>query len=62
MPAHLLGPLLVEVHLQQHGYLGGDTFGMADIPMGCEMHRWLGMRSAQFEACGVTRQELQSYP
>jgi len=57
-------PLLavLEVHLQQHGYLGGDTFGMADIPMGCEMHRWWGMRNAQFEAGGVTRQELQSYP
>jgi glutathione S-transferase len=57
-------PLLavLEVHLQQHAYLGGDAFGMADIPMGCEMHRWWGMRNAQFEACGVPRQELQSYP
>ncbi len=53
---------LLNTHLETHAYLGGETFGMADIPMGCEMHRWWGLRSAQFEACGVQRQELQTYP
>jgi glutathione S-transferase len=30
--------------------------------MGCEMHRWWGMRSSQFDACGVRRQEIQAFP
>jgi glutathione S-transferase len=53
---------LLDTHLQSHAYMGGETFGMADIPLGCEMHRWWGMRTAQFDACGVTRQELQAFP
>jgi glutathione S-transferase len=57
-------PLLVllDTHLQRHAFMGGDSFGMADIPLGCEMHRWWGMRTAQFDAYGVTRQELQAFP
>jgi glutathione S-transferase len=57
-------PLLamLDMHLSQRHYLGGDAFGMADIPMGCEMHRWWGMRSSQFDACVVRRQEIQSFP
>jgi glutathione S-transferase len=57
-------PLLavLDVHLKRHAYMGGESFGMADIPLGCEMHRWWGMRGAQFEAVGVQRQELQSFP
>ena len=56
-------PLLVilDAHLRDRAYLGGDTFGMADIPLGCEMHRWWGMPSHLFEAVGVARQELQTY-
>ena len=53
---------LLDKHLQQHAYMGGETFGMADIPLGCEMHRWWGMRTAQFDAYGITRQELQAFP
>jgi glutathione S-transferase len=53
---------LLNNHLQHRNYMGGDAFGMADIPLGCEMHRWWGMRGAQFEACGVQRQELQAFP
>ena len=53
---------LLDRHLQQHAYMGGDAFGMADIPLGCEMHRWWGMRTAQFDAYGITRQELQAFP
>jgi len=57
-------PLLamLDAHLAQHAYMGGDAFGMADIPLGCEMHRWWGMRSSQFDACGVQRQEIQAFP
>ncbi len=53
---------LLDAHLQNRAYIGGDRFGMADIPLGCEMHRWWGLRTAQFDACGVPRQELQTYP
>ena len=53
---------LLNTHLRSRAYIGGETFGMADIPLGCEMHRWWGMRAAQFEACGVQRQELQAFP
>ena len=53
---------LLDAHLADHAYMGGDAFGMADIPLGCEMHRWWGMRSSQFDACGVPRQEIQAFP
>ncbi len=57
-------PLLATMdnHLAQHAYMGGDSFSMADIPLGCEMHRWWGMRETQFEACGVHREELRAFP
>jgi glutathione S-transferase len=53
---------LLDQHLKRRAYLGGETFGMADIPLGCEMHRWWGMPSRLFEAVGVPRQELPAYP
>lgn len=57
-------PLLamLDTHLQARAYMGGEVFGMADIPLGCEMHRWWGMPSHLFEAVGVARQELPAYP
>ena len=38
-------PLLdmLDHHLSQSPFLAGDEFGMADIPMGCEVHRWKGL-------------------
>ena len=38
-------PLLdmLDRHLSQRPFLAGDQFGMADIPMGCEVHRWKGL-------------------
>ncbi|MDQ6639066.1 MAG: glutathione S-transferase [Pseudomonadota bacterium] len=37
----LLG--LLETHLDTREYMGGDNFSMADIPIGCELHRWFGL-------------------
>jgi glutathione S-transferase len=39
---HAVMPLLdlLDQHLAQHAYLGGAEFTMADIPVGCEIHRW----------------------
>jgi glutathione S-transferase len=34
---------LLERHLAQSPYMAGDAFSMADIPLGCEMHRWYGL-------------------
>ena len=34
---------LLDHHLSQRPFLAGDAFGMADIPMGCEVHRWKGL-------------------
>ena len=38
-------PLLQQIdgHLANHPYMAGDDFSMADIPLGCEMHRWFGL-------------------
>ncbi len=38
-------PLLamLNAHLSQREFLCGDQFTMADIPLGCELHRWSGL-------------------
>ena len=40
---------LLEQHLAQHRFVQGDAFGMADIPLGCEIHRWWGLPSADYQ-------------
>ncbi|MES2635003.1 MAG: glutathione S-transferase [Pseudomonadota bacterium] len=34
---------MLDEHLGQHAFMGGDAFGMADIPIACEIHRWQGL-------------------
>jgi glutathione S-transferase len=34
---------LLDQHLSQREYMGGDAFGMADIPVACDIHRWFGL-------------------
>ena len=34
---------LVDRHLANQRFMAGDNFSMADIPLGCEMHRWFGL-------------------
>ena len=38
-------PLLamLDTHLARRRFMGGDSIGMADIPIACEMHRWWGL-------------------
>jgi glutathione S-transferase len=38
---HLLDVL--DQHLSQRPFMAGAAFTMADIPIACEMHRWLGL-------------------
>ena len=32
--------VLLNTHLGERSYVAGDDFGMADIVIGCEVHRW----------------------
>jgi glutathione S-transferase len=34
---------MLDAHLAARPYLCGDVFTMADIPIGCELHRWFGL-------------------
>ena len=34
---------LLDRHLSQRAFMLGEQFGMADIPLGCEVHRWFGL-------------------
>jgi glutathione S-transferase len=34
---------MLETQLSRHPYMAGDQFTMADIPIGCEIHRWFGL-------------------
>ncbi|HSV47833.1 MAG TPA: glutathione S-transferase N-terminal domain-containing protein [Ramlibacter sp.] len=34
---------LLDAHLANHAFMAGDRLTMADIPIACEMHRWLGL-------------------
>lgn len=34
---------LLDEHLARQPFLAGDSFTMADIPVGCEVHRWWGL-------------------
>ncbi len=39
------GPLvaMLDAHLASRRFLAGDDFTMADIPVGCQVHRWFGL-------------------
>lgn len=39
---------LLDAHLATHAFMGGDAFGMADIPLGCEAHRWFGLPPTEY--------------
>jgi glutathione S-transferase len=34
---------VLDAHLATRRYLAGDSMTMADIPIGCELHRWFGL-------------------
>ena len=43
-------PLLarLDAQLATRAYLCGDRFTMADIPIGCELHRWFGLPADRY--------------
>jgi glutathione S-transferase len=34
---------MLDAHLAHQPYVAGEAFTMADIPLACEVHRWLGV-------------------
>jgi len=34
---------MLDTHLATRAFIGGERFGIADIPLACEMHRWFGL-------------------
>ena len=34
---------ILDAHLATRRFMVGDNFSMADIPLGCEVHRWFGL-------------------
>jgi len=39
---------LLDAHLATRRFMLGDTFTMADIPVGCEAHRWFGLPAMEY--------------
>jgi glutathione S-transferase len=40
---------LLDAHLARQPFMAGDRFTMADIPIGCEAHRWFGLPPAEYQ-------------
>jgi glutathione S-transferase len=38
----------LDAHLAERPFMTGERFTMADIPIGCELHRWFGLPSALY--------------
>ncbi|MDM0117109.1 glutathione S-transferase [Variovorax sp. J22R133] len=39
---------MLDAHLATHEYMAGDHFTMAEIPVGCEVHRWFGLPVTEY--------------
>ena len=39
---------LLDAHLANRAFMLGDAFTMADIPVGCEAHRWFGLPQTEY--------------
>ena len=46
---------LLDSHLSKHAYLAGEHFTMADIPVACEVHRWLSLPQKRLSRMHVER-------
>jgi glutathione S-transferase len=44
-----MAPLLalLDQHLATRTFMAGERFGVADIPIGCDVHRWYGLPQAR---------------
>lgn len=59
-------PLLEQLdrHLSQNAHMAGAQFTMADIPIGCEIHRWFGLPQERAQLPHLERwyRDLQARP
>jgi glutathione S-transferase len=39
----------LDAHLATRTHMTGDRFTMADVPIGCELHRWFGLPPAEYK-------------
>jgi glutathione S-transferase len=39
---------MLDAHLASRAFMSGERFTMADIPIGCELHRWFGLPAALY--------------
>lgn len=39
---------MLDAHLATRPFMAGERFTMADIPIGCEVHRWFGLPPAEY--------------
>lgn len=39
---------LLDAHLATRRFMLGERFTMADLPLGCEAHRWFGLPAAEY--------------
>jgi glutathione S-transferase len=39
---------LLDAHLAKNEFMLGERFTMADIPLGCEAHRWFGLPATEY--------------
>ena len=54
----------LETHLAERRFMLGEHFSMADIPLGCEVHRWFGLPQSREKRPNVERwfAELSARP
>ncbi len=46
---------MLDAHLAQRSFMLGEQFSMADIPLGCEAHRWFGLPQSREKRPHVER-------
>ncbi|MCJ2096811.1 glutathione S-transferase N-terminal domain-containing protein [Methylobacterium sp. J-072] len=46
---------ILEVHLSDRDYVVGQSFGIADIALGCAAHRWLNLPAKRVERPALRR-------
>ena len=46
---------MLDAHLAQRSFMVGEQFSMADIPLGCEAHRWFGLPQSREKRPHVER-------
>ncbi|NQW93481.1 MAG: glutathione S-transferase, partial [Polaromonas sp.] len=46
---------ILDAHLATRSFVVGELFTMADIPLGCEVHRWFGLPQSRAKRPHIER-------